>query len=69
MSLVTTGTLVVRGVSIAAGHSMMPGTRRPPSYTVPLLPRSLVHTQPSFGVPLSLQYHSSVLSRSPLSRK
>ena len=49
---------------MTAGHSMMPGTRRPPSYTVPLLPRSpptvsgLIPERP----PLSLQNTSSVSS-------
>ncbi len=60
MSLVTVFTSLVAGRDIAAGHSIMPGTRIPPPYIVPFLPRNGDVTIPPSGVPLSPQYHSSV---------
>ena len=64
MSLVTAFTSLARGREIRAGHSITPGTRTPPSYTAPLCARKGTVATASCGVPLSPQYHSSVLARS-----
>lgn len=39
MSDETTGSELVRGSSMTAGHSMIAGTRSPPSQILPFLPR------------------------------
>ena len=68
-STVPAGYLVTRGL-ITRGHSMIPGTRSPPSYTMPLFPRSpptvsgLMPGRP----PLSLLNTTIVSSAIPASR-
>ena len=60
-SAAVSGTEVRLGCLIFAGHSMIAGTRMPPSSRLPLRPESPA-VKPCLSAPLSLQYHSRVFS-------
>ena len=62
MSSVEHGVSLVKGLAMRAGHSTRPGTRRPPSQSVPLEPRRLPVDFGPAAPPLSELYQSSVLS-------
>ena len=55
---------VMRFDLIRAGHSMIAGTRMPPSYRLPFRARK-PPVEPLGIAPLSLQYQSTVLSATP----
>ena len=63
-----TRTSLTKGFKMRAGHSTRPGTRSPPSHSVPLLPLRLPVDFGPAAPPLSLQYHRSVLSAAFSSR-
>ena len=68
MSSVEDGTSLANGFAMRAGHSIRPGTRTPPSHSVPLEPRRFPVDFGPAAPPLSLVYQTSVLSATFSSR-